>query len=135
MTLPDDLLNPIEGPNPSGASLRYDPIYDKIKEARREEDQPPAGMTEQDRKLADNPLVIKLTTDALAKKSKDLQLAAWLTEALLKQRGFAGLKDGLLVCSGLLEKFWDTLYPEPEDGDPQPRSAPMGFVGTKLEIP
>jgi len=103
MTLPDDLLNPIEGPNPSGANLRYDPIYDKIKEARREEDQPPPGMSEQDRKLADNPLVIKLTTEALAKKSKDLQLAAWLTEALLKQRGFAGLKDGLLVCSGLLE--------------------------------
>src|SRR5271166_2837053 len=102
MTLPDDLLNPIEGPNPSGVNLRYDPIYDKIKEARREEDQPPPGMTEQDRKLADNSLVIKLTTEALAKKSKDLQLAAWLTEALLKQRGFAGLKDGLLVCSGLL---------------------------------
>jgi len=41
MPLPDDLLNPIEGPNPSGANLRYNPVYDKIKEARREEDQPP----------------------------------------------------------------------------------------------
>ena len=135
MILPDDLLNPIEGANPSGVNLRYDPLYDKLKEARREEDQPPPGMTEQDRKVADNPLVIKLTTEALASKSKDLQLAAWLTEALLKQRGFAGLKDGLSVCSGLLEKFWDTVYPEPEDGDPQPRSAPLGFVGTKLDIP
>jgi len=135
MNLPDDLLNPIEGPNPSGANLRYDPIYDKIKEARREEDQPPPGMSEQDRKVSDNSLVIKLTTEALSKKTKDLQLAAWLTEALLKQRSFAGLKDGLLVCSGLVEKFWDTIYPEPEDGDPQPRSAPLGFVGTKLDIP
>ena len=135
MTLPDDLLNPIEGPNPSGVNLRYDPIYDKIKEARREEDQPPPGMSEEDRKVADNPLVIKLTTEALAGKTKDLQLAAWLTEASLKHRGFAGLKDGLLVCSGLLEKFWDTVYPEPEDGDFQPRSAPLGFVGTRLDIP
>jgi len=135
MTLPDDLLIPIEGPSPSGVNLRYDPIYDKIKEARREEDQPPPGMSEQDRKVADNSLVIKLTTEALSKKTKDLQLAAWLTEALLKQRSFAGLKDGLLVCSGLVEKFWDTVYPEPEDGDPQPRSAPLGFIGTKLEIP
>ena len=135
MPFPDDLLIPIEGPNPSGANLRYDPVYDKIKEARREEAQPPPGMTERDRKVADNPLVIKLTTDLLIKKTKDLQLAAWLTEAWLKQKGFGGLKDGLALCYGLVDKFWDTLYPELEDGDAQSRGAPLGFVGTKLEIP
>jgi len=135
MPLPDDLLNPIEGPNPSGVNLRYNPVYDKIKEARREEDQPPPGMTERDRKTADNSLVIKLTTDTLTTKTKDLQLAAWLTEALLKQKGFGGLRDGLAVCHGLLEKFWDTVYPEIEDGDVQARGAPLGFIGTKLEIP
>jgi type VI secretion system protein ImpA len=135
MPFPDDLLNPIEGPNPSGSNLRYEPVYDKIKEARREEDQPPPGMTERDRKVADNPLVIKLTTDLLTNKSKDLQLAAWLTEALLKRRGFAGLKDGLGLCYGFVDKFWDTVYPELEDGDAQSRGAPLGFVGTKLEIP
>ena len=135
MPFPDDLLKPIEGPNPSGVNLRYDPIYDKIKEARREEDQPPPGMTEHDRKLADNPLVIKLTTDLLTKKTKDLQLAAWFTEASLKQKGFTGLKDGLGLCCGLVENFWETVYPEIEDGDAQSRGAPLGFVGTKLEIP
>lgn len=135
MPFPDDLLIPIEGPNPSGANLRYDPLYDKIKELRREEDQPPPGMTERDRKVADNPQVIKLTTDLLTKKTKDLQLAAWLTEALLKQKGFGGLKDGLALCHGLVDKFWDTVYPELEDGDAQSRGAPLGFIGTKLEIP
>lgn len=135
MPFPDDLLNPIEGPNPSGVNLRYDPVYDKIKEARREEDHPPPGMTEQDRKVADNPQVIKLTTDLLANKSKDLQLVAWFTEASVKQKGFVGLKDGLSLCFGLIEKFWDTLYPEIEDGDVQSRGAPLGFIGTKLEIP
>jgi type VI secretion system protein ImpA len=135
MPFPDDLLKPIEGPNPSGANLRYDPIYDKIKEARREEDQPPPGMTEHDRKLADNPLVIKLATDLLTQKTKDLQLAAWFTEASLKQKGFAGLKDGLGLCCGLVENFWETVFPELEDGDALSRGAPLGFVGTKLEIP
>ncbi|HEY4765199.1 MAG TPA: type VI secretion system protein TssA [Candidatus Sulfotelmatobacter sp.] len=135
MPFPDDLLNPIEGPNPSGSNLRYDPVYDKIKEARREEDQPPPGMTERDRKVADNLLVIKLTTDLLTNKTKDLQLAAWLTEALLKRKSFAGLKDGLALCYGFVDKFWDTVYPELEDGDAQSRGAPLGFVGTKLEIP
>jgi type VI secretion system protein ImpA len=135
MPFPEELLNPIDGPNPSGANLRYEPIYDKIKEARREEDQPPPGMTERDRKVADNAQVIKLTKDVLTAKTKDLQLAAWLTEALLKQQGFAGLKDGLSLCSGLIDKFWETVYPELEDGDAQARGAPLGFIGTKLEIP
>ncbi|HYM75936.1 MAG TPA: type VI secretion system protein TssA [Candidatus Dormibacteraeota bacterium] len=135
MPFPDDLLNPIEGPNPSGANLRYDPVYDKIKEARREEAQPPPGMTEQDRKVSDNVQVIKLTTDLLTNKTKDLQLAAWLTEALLKQKGFGGLKDGLALCCSLVDKFWDNVYPEIEDGDAESRGAPLGFVGTKLEIP
>lgn len=134
MPLPDDLLNPIEGPSPSGANLRYDPVFDKIKEARREEAQPPPGMTEQDRKVADNTQVIKLTTDLLTNKTKDLQLAAWFTEASLKQRGFSGLKDGLGLCLGLVSKFWDTLHPEIEDGDAESRGAPLGFVGTKLDI-
>jgi type VI secretion system protein ImpA len=135
MPVPDDLLIPIEGPNPSGVNLRYDPLYDKIKEARREEDQPPPGMSERDRKVADNPQVIKLTTELLTKKTKDLQLAGWLTEAWLKHKGFAGLKDGLALCVGLVDKFWDTVYPELEDGDAQSRGAPLGFVGTRLDIP
>jgi len=135
MPFPDELLNPIEGPNPSGANLRYDPVYDKIKEARREEAQPPPGMSEQDRKVSDNAQVIRLTTELLTGKTKDLQLAAWLTEASLKQKGFSGLKDGLALCCGLVEKFWDTVYPEIEDGDAESRGAPLGFVGLKLDIP
>jgi len=130
----DDLLNPIDGPNPSGADLRYT-LYDTIKEARREEAVPPPGMTERDRKVADSPLVIKLTTEALTKKTKDLWLAAWLTEAWLKQSGFSGLKQGLALCNSLLEKFWDTLYPAIEDGDAEMRAAPLEFLGTRLEIP
>ncbi len=135
MPLADDLLKPIEGPNPSGADLRYEDIYAKVKEARREEDVPPAGMTEQDRKVADNPLVIKLATEALTKKTKDLWLAAWLTEAWVKQNGFGGFCDGLTLCHGLVEKFWDTLYPAIEDGDAEMRAAPLEFLGTRLEIP
>ena len=39
MPIPDNLLNPIPGANPSGEDLRYAPLYDKIKEARREEEE------------------------------------------------------------------------------------------------
>ncbi|HEX5408558.1 MAG TPA: type VI secretion system protein TssA [Gemmatimonadaceae bacterium] len=135
MPLRDDLLNPIAGPNPGGADLRYDPLYDKIKEARREDDDAPQGEWQHARKVADWPQVIKLTGDAIATKSKDLQLAAWLAEAMLRREGFGGFRATLDVIRGLLDTFWDHLYPEVEDGDFELRAAPLEWMGTRLDLP
>jgi type VI secretion system protein ImpA len=135
MPLREDLLNPIAGDNPGGENLRYAPVYDKIKEARREEDDAPQGEWKRDRKVADYALVIKLAGEAIAVKSKDLQLAAWLTEAALKKEGFGGLRQGLDLLRGIVENFWDTCYPEIEDGDLELRVAPLEWVGTRLDEP
>jgi type VI secretion system protein ImpA len=133
MPLRDDLLNPIPGANPSGESLRYAPVFDKIKEARREDDDAPQGDWHFERKTADYLLVIKLAGEALATKSKDLQVAAWLTEAILRKEGFQGLKAGLELIKGLIENFWDTLYPELDDGDAEMRAAPLEWLGTRMD--
>jgi type VI secretion system protein ImpA len=134
MALREELLVPIPGANPAGAELRYDPVYDKIKEARREDDDAPQGEWQTERKVADWPLVIKLTKDALTKKSKDLQLAVWLTEAMLKREGIAGLRAGLDLLDGLVEQYWDGLYPAIEDGDIEMRAAPLEWAGSRLDI-
>ncbi len=133
MPLPEGLLNPIPGDNPSGKSLRYDPVYDKIREARREEDVLPQGDWSREVKKADFSLVIKLTTEALSTKSKDLQLAAWLTEAIMFRDHIAGLREGLDLLRGFMETFWDTLYPEIDDGDLEFRAGPLGWVGSKMD--
>jgi type VI secretion system protein ImpA len=135
MPLRDDLLDPIPGDNPSGESLRYAAVYDRIKEARREEEEIDQGEWQTERKKADWPLVIKLCGEAIAKKSKDLQLAAWLTEALVRREGFSGLKEGLELIRGLLENYWETLYPELEDGDSELRATPLEWVGSRLDSP
>jgi type VI secretion system protein ImpA len=135
MPLRDDLLNPIAGDNPAGTDLRYDPIYDKIKEARREDDDAPQGEWQHARKVADWPLVVKLAGDALATRTKDLQLAAWLGEAMLRREGFGSFRASLDMTRGLIEQFWDHLYPEIEDGDLELRVAPLDWIGLKLEIP
>jgi type VI secretion system protein ImpA len=134
MPLPEGLLNPIPGDNPSGKTLRYDPVYDKIREARREEDVLPQGDWSREVKKSDFPLVIKLATEALSTKSKDLQLAAWLAEAILFRDHIAGLREGLDLLRGLMETFWDTLYPEIDDGDLEFRSAPLAWVGSKFDV-
>jgi type VI secretion system protein ImpA len=133
MPLRNDLLNPIPGENSSGQNLKYAPVFDKIKEARREDDDAAQGDWKHERKLADWPQVIKLAGETLATKTKDLQLAAWLTEALLKTQGIGGLREGVDLLKGLVEGFWDTLYPEIEDGDLELRAAPLEWVGSRLE--
>ena len=133
MPLREDVLQPIQGDNPSGANLYYSPLFDKIKEARRQEMGGPMGAWERDVKAADYALVIKLAEEALATKTKDLWLAVWLTEALISREQFAGLQAGLDLIQALLGNFWDTLHPELEDGDAELRAAPLEWLGNYLE--
>lgn len=137
MPLRDDLLTPIPGDNPSGVYVRHDSkllLYDKIKEARRQDDELAQGDWETERKMADFPLAKKLAEEALATKTKDLQLAAWLTEAQLHIEGFAGLLQGLNLCIGLVRDFWDTVYPPIEDDDLELRAGPLDFLGSGLDL-
>ena len=135
MPLRDDLLNPIPGENPCGESLRYAAVYDKIKEARREDDDAPQGDWQHERKSADYPSVIKLAGEILATKSKDLQIAVWLTEALIKTEAFTGLRAGLDFICGLIGNFWEGLYPEIDEGDLELRAAPLDWLGSRMDAP
>jgi type VI secretion system protein ImpA len=162
MALPENILAPIPGDNPGGVNLRYDPISEKIKEARREDDELPAGEWEKERKVADHKTVIKLAVEAITTKSKDLQIAAWLTESLLKTQGYTGFNDGLTLVYGMVTTFWEHCYPQvpPEEMPPaegeedenernmredewreeresalELRAAPLSWLGVALDIP
>ncbi len=133
MPLRDDLLNPIPGDNPSGVSLRYDKVYDQIKEARTEDDESlPAGAWERQVKKADFALVVKLAGEALATRSKDLQLAAWLSEAHVKKEGLSLMDPCFKLMLDLQEQFWDTLYPAIEDGDVEIRAMPIEWAANRM---
>jgi len=128
------LLQPIPGEQPSGADLRYHPLTDQIKEARRQEDGLNQGVWQRDVKTADYAQVIKLSKEALLKHSKDLQIAAWLVEALLQSEQLAGLGQGLDLIARLLATYWDTIYPQiDEDGDLEFRATPLRWIGSQLD--
>jgi type VI secretion system protein ImpA len=131
--LRDDLLEPVAGENPSGPSLRYDRVYDQIKEARTEEDESlPVGEWQRAAKKADFNLVIKLAGDALSARSKDLQLLAWLTEAHVRREGIALLPPCLSLFLAMQEQFWETLHPEIEDGDSGLRAMPVEWMANRV---
>ena len=132
MPLRDDLLQPIPGDNPSGINMRYERVYDQIKEARVEDDDTlPAGAWERQAKRADSTLVIKLASEVLLTKSKDLQIAAWLGEAHIKKEGAGQLLPVLTLLQSLQETFWDTVYPEIDEGDAGLRAVPVQWAANR----
>ncbi len=117
------LLQPIPGAKPTGIDLRaqgadsHESLYWQIRSARHD-----SGEIE--RRHATDPAdpnfdlnkcrwaeIIAKSTEVLAQTSKDLEVAAWLCDSLLRVHGFAGLRDGLRMTRGLVEKYWDALYP------------------------
>ena len=127
------LLAPIGGENPAGRALREDfsptSVYHQIKDARTaaraaernviwEED----GSTSEP---ADWSAVLKLSPTVIAEESKDLEVAAFLTEALVRRHGLAGLRDAFRLLRELSQTFWDNLYPLPDEDGVITRVAPV----------
>jgi len=124
----ETLLTPISEENPAGEYLRYSGIYDEISEARRADKDVPQGEWQTEVKYADYRKVISLAVPALEKDTKDLQISAWLSEALVKEHGFVGLRDSLRLITGLQENFWETLHPEVDEGDMEGRANALAWM-------
>src|SRR5580658_910371 len=104
----DDILDPISPERPAGSDLRWTPEWDRIKEARRADDDLDAGKwAKREPKVANWPAVRDLTIRALTDRTKDLQLALWLTEANMHAHGFPGLRDGLRITRELMVRYWN----------------------------
>ena len=112
------LLQPIDAISPVGTYLRYDPLYDRIVQARLTEDASlPQGVWQRPTQQADWRLVEELCTEALVHRTKDLQIALWLTEAWLHLEGLAGYSRGGTLILELHHCFTDTMHPAPEPAE------------------
>lgn len=129
------LARPISEDRPAGESLRYDGTITRITEARREDDSSlPQGVWQTALKTADWRVVRDLCREVLEGRSKDLQVAVWLTEALAHRSGFTGLAAGLEAVRLLCATFWDGLHPEIEDGDADGRIAAIAWINQHLVL-
>src|SRR5262249_18925570 len=128
----ETLLAPIPGDNPAGENLTYDAVVDEIREARRADEDLEQGEWKRDLKAADWPKVVALASQALATRTKDLQIGAWLTEALVKLHGLAGLRDGLVGSRGLLGGYWERLYPGIEDDNLEARANALSWMNLQV---
>ncbi|WP_226665401.1 type VI secretion system protein TssA [Microbulbifer aggregans] len=128
----DAMALAIPGDSPQGEDIRSDRSptsdYYTIKDARNS-----ARAAERSAMFDDNDSdllapwrnVAKSAEKILTEKSKDLEVASWYTEALIRLHGVAGLRDGFELISRLVSEHWDGLYPEPDEDGMETKVAPL----------
>ena len=125
----EKLLFPIQGDAPTGADLSFSREIDAIVEARRFDDSSlDQGEWVVDVKTSDWAFVLAQCTSLIEKQSKDLRLAVWLTEANAKINHFEGLAQGFALITGMLDLYWEGLFPSGSDGDFEQRIGNLHWV-------
>lgn len=145
----ESLLSPIDTAAPCGGDPRLDPSpvspYQCLKDARlaaadAERSQERGFGDDGDAKTTEETarkswsLIASQGPAMIISTAKDLEIAAWLTEALLRQHRLAGLRDGLRLLAGLVERYWENVFPLPDEDGLETRLMPIaGLSGYDTE--
>lgn len=131
----ENLLAPLDaGDQGAGIDLRLDfsasSAYQRLRDARS------AARAEERARDADGDTdapealgwreVLQVGEQALATQSKDLEIAAWMTEALVRVHGLRGLATGARLITGLCDRYWDAVFPLPDEDGLEVRASPIG---------
>lgn len=135
----EELLKPVSEDKPAGEDLSYDPAFQELEVIMR-------GKEETQFSAAEEPDWKLLREQSLEcwSRSKDLRIATAVALAAAKTEGIAGVRESLNLFKGLLENYWDTVYPllDPSDNnDPTQRvniiaalATPVGTFGDPLRF-
>jgi type VI secretion system protein ImpA len=115
----ESLLSEVSPEAPCGEDLSYDASFLSLEDMLRTK--AAGGVVAGVEEAAEEPnwREIREKSLELLQRSKDLRVAMYLVLAALRIDGLAGLRDGLALLQGLLERFWEHLYPklDPEDNN------------------
>lgn len=139
----DQLLEPIPGDNPCGEEGSLFALEEIVKEQG-------VGVIAGAEIDAVEPNWLELNEKALEhfKSCKHLRTALFLSLAAMKRQGVTGFRDGLLLTRGMIERYWDSMYPslDPDEsmGDPDgwmerenilnDMSAPLSTAGDTMKF-
>ncbi len=137
----DQLLAPVSEDNKVGEDIResasQNSSYYTIKDARNAARAAERNnMFDNDTSEADSQWrkILELAPDILQNQAKDLEIASWYTEALIRHYGYPGLRDGFKLIKGLIDQYWDGIYPLPDEDGIETRVASLtGLNGEGAE--
>lgn len=118
----DDLLQPISDDSPTGTCIRENPsptsTYQTIKAERnlaRAAERKSIHDGESSEASTHWRKISELAPQILKNEAKDLEVASWYAEAMIRRYGFSGLRDAFLLIDKLIAQFWENLHPMPDE--------------------
>ncbi|WP_036166079.1 type VI secretion system protein TssA [Massilia sp. 9096] len=127
------LLAPVSAQQPCGEDLAFSSEVDAIARARQADDPSiEQGAWVTDLKEADWKFVARSCAQLIEKRSKDLQLAVWLAEASVRTGGLRAFGDSLALIALLCERYWDGLYPLPDEDGVERRIGNLAWVASRI---
>jgi type VI secretion system protein ImpA len=126
------LIAPVSDASPCGDDMLFSSEFDAIQHARRFDDPSlDQGEWVTEIKEADWSFVVERSVALIATQTKDLRLAAWLTEALALEEGLKGLTQGYALLSALSEHYWEHLHPLPDGDDAGYRLGNIAWLASR----
>src|ERR1700744_547571 len=115
----ETLLKPLPGENACGEDVTYDPKFTELETLI-------VGKPETQFSAAEEPdwKAVREGCLGLFARAKHLRVATLLCLAQVRLEGVAGLREGLALLKGLLERYWADVYPKldpAENNDPLER--------------
>lgn len=124
MSIPvEKLLQPVSDEQSCGPDLSYDPRYDELETILKGKPEVEIGSVVKPAEPPDWGSLRDKSVEFLG-AAKHLRPAVILVCAALRTKGLEGLRDGLILVRGLLERYWGDIHPQldPDDNnDPQQR--------------
>ena len=115
----NNLLEAVDDEAPCGDDLEFNPLFSEMERAKRGTDTQQIGDSIKEGEPPDWRLV-KKNALLLLQKTHDIRIATSLSIAMLNLHSFAGFAEGLELLAGLLQKYWDCIYPEHDPYDDYP---------------
>jgi type VI secretion system protein ImpA len=122
----DGWLQPLEG-EACGEDLEYDIAFLELTQAAAGKPETQFGPAEPPQW----PMVRELAESVLG-RTRDLRVALLWGRAVINLEGLPALPAALQLLHGLLDRFWDEVYPrnDPDDGDAFARISVLGSLDT-----
>ena len=112
----ETLLAPLAADAPCGPDLEYDPAFQAMLEAGAGKPERQYGDKVYPAEPPDWALIHEKASE-LARRTRDLRVAVWLTRSGSRMRGLTGAVAGLQLVEGLLERHWQGVHPPLDAGD------------------
>ncbi len=112
----EQLLQEVSAEEPCGENLEYDSEYGDLERAARGKEEHSMGDAVV---AAEEPdwAGVEAKAIELLGRSKDLRIVSYLARAQLHTHGLEGFSNALGVLHGLLERYWDSVYPQLDADD------------------